>query len=317
MAWLILLWMPIYGAGALLIREVVLRRGRGWPSILLLAIAYEIVEDGIGLQALSSPRLYDAASWGARILGINAPYWEANALYHAVFTVSVPIALTDLLFPAHRARPYLGRTGTAVAAVMAVLGVAVLRLTVPPSQDPGYQAPLPVVLGCLVLVLALVALALRVLPPTHTAPAKPAAPPRLVVLYGASATATLVFFGLSFPVFGQQQPAFTHGLAVLVPMGVTAVTAIACYRFLSRAAARPAWTQRHTLAVVGGALVAHSVGGLVIMARTAVDRVGLVAIIGLTVLGLVVLDRRLRTADITGGGGPAPLGIHALRSRPE
>lgn len=299
MAWLVLLWMPVYGAGVLLIRELVARRGRGWPSILLLALAYELVEDGIGLQALTSPHLYDAASWGARVLGVNLPYLEANAIYHAVFTVCIPITLTNLLFPAHRGRPYLGVPGTVVAAIVAVLGVGLLR-TVSLSEDAGYQAPVPFVLGVAVLVVVLGIVALYVVPPARdraTAPDRAAAPARVPsrgVLFGASGLATLVFFGLSFPVFGARQPAFTQGWLVLVPMALTAVGAVACYRYLTRTAASPAWTPRHTLALIGGALVAHSVGGLVIMAHTTVDRVGLVVIIGLTVGGLLLVDRRLR-----------------------
>ncbi|MFD7311353.1 hypothetical protein [Promicromonospora sp. NPDC059942] len=322
MAWLVLLWMPVYGAGVLLIRELVARRGRGWPSILLLALAYELVEDGIGLQALTSPHLYDAASWGARVLGVNLPYFEANAIYHAVFTVCIPITLTNLLFPAHRGRPYLGVPGTVVAAVVAVLGVGLLR-TVSLSEDAGYQAPAPFVLGVAVLVVVLGIVALYVVPPARgrTAPGDGAAPgdaaapgdpaaapgradvraeagsasvPSRGMLFGASGLATLVFFGLSFPVFGARQPAFTQGWLVLVPMALTAVGAVACYRYLTRTAARPGWTPRHTLALVGGALVAHSLGGLVIMAHTTVDRVGLVVIIGLTVGGLLLVDRRLR-----------------------
>ncbi|MGH4015654.1 MAG: hypothetical protein ACRDSL_17370 [Pseudonocardiaceae bacterium] len=64
MAWAVLALVPIYGAGILLVREAVRRTGRGWPSIVLLGLAYELVEDGIGLQALSSPNLYGAAEWG-------------------------------------------------------------------------------------------------------------------------------------------------------------------------------------------------------------------------------------------------------------
>src|SRR5690606_5648180 len=61
--WLVLpVIVPIYGAGVLLIRELVVRVGGGWPSLLLLGVAYELVEDGIGLQALSSPHMYGAAS---------------------------------------------------------------------------------------------------------------------------------------------------------------------------------------------------------------------------------------------------------------
>ena len=36
LAYLLLLWLPIYGAGVLLIREVVVRTGRGWASIGIL-----------------------------------------------------------------------------------------------------------------------------------------------------------------------------------------------------------------------------------------------------------------------------------------
>ncbi len=135
MAWLVILWVPIYGAGVLAVRELVVRCGRGWPSILLMALAYELLEDGLGLQALTSPHLYDAADWGLRVFGFNAPYWEANVVYHAVFTLAIPIAVTDLLFPLHRGRPYLGRTGLVVSGLVALLGVGVLRGSVPPQED--------------------------------------------------------------------------------------------------------------------------------------------------------------------------------------
>lgn len=292
MAWLVLLWTPVYGAGVLLIRELVARRGRGWPSILVLAVAYELVEDGIGLQALTSPHLYDAASWGARVLGVNLPYLEANLVYHAVFTVCVPIALTNLLFPAHRGRPYLGVPGTVVTAVVAVLGVGLLR-TVSLSEDAGYQAPVAFQAGVAVLVTALGVVALFVLPRPRASGAVAARVPSRTALVVGSGLATLVFVGLSFPLPGARQPAFTEGWAVLVPMAVVAVGAAVCARYLLRVAATPGWTPRHTLALVGGALVAHSVAGLVVMASTPVDRVGLGVIIVLTVVGLLLVDRKL------------------------
>jgi hypothetical protein len=37
---------PMYGGGAIVIREVVRRTGRGWPSIVLLALAYGVLEEG-------------------------------------------------------------------------------------------------------------------------------------------------------------------------------------------------------------------------------------------------------------------------------
>lgn len=293
MAWLVLLWMPVYGAGVLFIRELVARRGRGWPSILLLAVAYELVEDGIGLQALTSPHLYDAASWGLRLFGFNLPYWEANTIYHAVFTLVIPIALTDLLFPRHRGRPYLGRPGTVIAGIVALLGVGVLRVTVPLSEDPGYQVPTPVLLGYAVAVLVLGVLALAVVPPSRPQITEAAVPSR-PWLFTAAGLATLLFFVLTFPMFGAAQPAFTQGAWVLVPMTLAGALAACTVVVVGRMSRSRAWTERHTLALIAGALVAHSVGGLVIMAHTTVDRIGLVAIIVVTGAGVLLLDRRLR-----------------------
>jgi hypothetical protein len=298
MAWLVILWVPIYGAGVLLIRELVVRVGGGWPSILLLAAAYELVEDGIGLQALTSPHLYDAAEWGLRVFGFNAPYWEANLIYHAIFTVAIPIALTNLLFPTHRGRPYLGRLGTAAAGVVAVLGVGVLRVSVPVSEDPGYQAPLPFVLGCVVAVVALGVIALTVVPRLRPIP-NPLRVPSRAWLFGGAGLGVLAFFVLTFPMFGSRQPAFTHGLIVLVPMVAAAGLAAAGYAILRRMNASTTWTERHTLAVIAGALIAHSIGGLVVMAHTTVDRVGLLAIIAITGLATWLLDRRLRRREPT------------------
>lgn len=48
--------LPMYGAGALLIRELVRRSKRGWTSILLLGAAYAIVEEGLALQSFFNPR---------------------------------------------------------------------------------------------------------------------------------------------------------------------------------------------------------------------------------------------------------------------
>ncbi|WP_335986972.1 hypothetical protein [Glycomyces sp. MUSA5-2] len=296
MAWLVLLWIPIYGAGVLLIRELAVRRGRGWPTILLLAVCYELLEDGIGLQALTSPHLYDAADWGARILGFNVPYWFANTGYHAVFTVAIPIALTRLLFPSHRNRPYIGRFGLTSTAIVMALGVLVLRVSVPPSEDPGYQAPLPFVIGCLAVVLVVGVLALTAVPAPDR-PVTDAPVPGLLSLALAAGLATLAFFALTFPAFGARQPAFTEGLWVLLPLAVAAAGIAWGYRTLLRWTDSRRWTDRHTLALIGGALVAHSVGGMVIMAHNAVDRLGLAAIIAVTLLAVFLIDRRLRARE--------------------
>jgi hypothetical protein len=68
---------PLYGGGAVLIREMVRRRGWGYPSVVLLALAYGVFEEGMTTQSLFNPnyadlRLLDPGYIHA--LGIGAPW---------------------------------------------------------------------------------------------------------------------------------------------------------------------------------------------------------------------------------------------------
>jgi hypothetical protein len=299
LAFLVLLWLPVYGAGVLLIRELTRRRGGGWPSLVLLGIAYELVEDGLGLQALTSPHLYGAADWAPRPFGLNTAYWEANAAYHVVFSVLIPIALTDLLFPAHRDRPYLRRGGLVAVAIGAVLGVLLLRVSVPPTEDPGYTAPLWASAGCGLAVLLLGLLALRVLPRRQAHLSLVATRPRIAgapaaPIAGAyGAVAVFGFMALIFPFGGAERPAFTHGLWVLLPMAAAAALALGSVRLVGRWTRAAGWDDRDRVWLIGGALLAHTAFGLIAVVHTLVDRAGLAVIAVLT----VALLRRTRTVD--------------------
>jgi hypothetical protein len=58
----LLLLAPMYGGAAVLIREVVRGRGRGWPSILGTALAYGLVEEGLVTESLFNPEYAPSAS---------------------------------------------------------------------------------------------------------------------------------------------------------------------------------------------------------------------------------------------------------------
>src|SRR5437870_317974 len=45
----------LYGSGAILVRELVRRRGLGWGSILLLGAAYGILEEGLIITSWFNP----------------------------------------------------------------------------------------------------------------------------------------------------------------------------------------------------------------------------------------------------------------------
>jgi hypothetical protein len=120
---------PFYGGGALLIRETARRAGRGWPTIVLLALAYGIVEEAFTTQTLFNPNymhlnlhLLDSAY--IPVLGIGA-WWTVFVLaLHTVWSISVPIALIEATVPRRATTPWLGNWGLAVTAMLFVLGAA-------------------------------------------------------------------------------------------------------------------------------------------------------------------------------------------------
>jgi hypothetical protein len=293
MLWLVLLYVPIYGAGVLLIRELVRRTGGGRASLVAMGLVYGLIEEGLALQSLTSPHLYGAAGWAPRLLGVNTAYTELNLTYHVVFSVVIPIALAESLFPALGPAPYLRRGGLVVTGIVAVLGVALLRASVPPSEDPGYVLPGAALIVIIALVAVLSVVALRFLPrrPSRVRPA--AVVPRPGVAGAVSAVAAFGFLGLLYPFAGARHPAFTHGALVPVPMLAAAVLAVCTGVALWRWTATDRWTSRHRLAAVSGALIAHTVFGVVVNTHTAPDTVGLTVIGVVMTLLLGLLGRRL------------------------
>jgi hypothetical protein len=298
MAWLVVLYVPIYGAGVLVIRELIRRSGGRWASILLMGLAYGLVEEGIALQSLTSPRLYGAARWAPRVLGFNTAYAELNLVYHAVFSVALPIALVELLFRHQGRRPYLSRGGVFATGIVALAGVGLLRVTIPPTADPGYLAPPAALMTFAGVVGALAVIALRGLPGrarhTNARPntASRTAHPRVVgVFCGGCAIA---FFGLLDPFGGATQPAFTHGTWVLLPMLAAAVLAVSAGLLLRRWSTATHWTNRHRLAAITGALVAHTVFGITAKTHTIADALSYSIVAIVMVFLLALLGRRVR-----------------------
>lgn len=317
--WLLLPALVVmYGSGVLLLRELVARAGGGWPSLLVAGLVYELVEDGIGLQALTSPDLYGAAEWGPRVLGFNTTYWESQIGYHTVFSVLIPVLLADLIFPGHRGRPYLRRGGLAVAAAGTAAGVALLRLLIAVPEDPGHQVPLPVVLGVVAAGAVLLFLALRVLPGRTRSPAAPdgrrAPRPVVAALMGGAASAC--FLGLLMPpgLLGWPGAPDRGTWAGFVPMVLAAAVAAGAWWLVRRWYGSAGWTGSHLIWLAGGALIGRTLHA-VVTAPAANDYEwgpsALAVTLGTVMIALMFfllarLDRHVRRCPQPGGAdGPS------------
>jgi hypothetical protein len=221
----LVLLAPMYGGGAILIRELVRRTGRGWPSIVLLALAYGVFEEGIATQSLFDPNYAHA---------------------HTVWSISVPITLTEGLVPGRRTTPWLRTPGLIVATVLFVVG-AVATLAVSYASD-HFLAPWPTLVVVLLIVAALVAVALRLPPARAAGAAKPAPAPApspwIVFVLTLAAGAVFMLGSKVLPTW----PA----VAVVAAEYVAVVWAVLTW---SR---RTGWDHRHRLALAAGALLTYA-----------------------------------------------------------
>ncbi|MGB8982488.1 MAG: hypothetical protein WCC12_11475 [Anaerolineales bacterium] len=126
----ILMLGMLYGSGAVLIREMIVRWGKGWRSLLLLGAAYGIYEEGLMVRSFFDPNWMDLGALGTygRIGGVNWVWTEHLIIFHALISVTASIVFVEILYPDRRAEPWLGPRGLIwnVAALAATLPLGAL-----------------------------------------------------------------------------------------------------------------------------------------------------------------------------------------------
>ncbi|QBD81462.1 hypothetical protein EPA93_38030 [Ktedonosporobacter rubrisoli] len=146
---------PMYGGGALLIREITRRTKRGWPTIILLGAAYAVVEEGLIDQALFSSN-YFGQDFQSLLpipgLGISAYYALTFLVIHTIWSISIPIALVEALVPSRRTTPWLGNIGLCIVGIVFLLGSTINFLN--QLQTQHFLASTPQMLGTIAFILA-------------------------------------------------------------------------------------------------------------------------------------------------------------------
>ncbi|WP_433355888.1 hypothetical protein ACQPYV_02440 [Micromonospora saelicesensis] len=160
---------PMYGGAAILIRETARHLGAGWPTIVLLAAAFGVLQAGLVDQSLFNPDFLDdtqyadtrTAAEATLVPGLDFSLRQAFDYVgnHIVLTICAPIVLIESFLGAdRRLRPWLGRPGLAVVGVLYLLGSLLIFTDI--NDDKGFLAsPLQLIFAAS-LVLALVATAL-------------------------------------------------------------------------------------------------------------------------------------------------------------
>ncbi|GAA1075990.1 hypothetical protein [Nocardiopsis composta] len=245
----LIIFVPLYGAPALLIREAARRFGIGWPGIAALATAAGIMQAGVIDQSLFSLSYRNIDYWSAMTeptliapLGLSAANAVAFIGGHAVWSFCAPIAVMEGIRPDLARRPWLRLPGT-VAAVLLYLAAAgvILFFHLKEESDHASPAQLAGALTAVALLVLFAATAGR-----RRAPAGEGRAPAPPLLCAAALVGGLAF--------DFQPPSWT-GVAFQAVL-LTAVCAGVRY-----AARRPGWRPSHVAALGTGVLAARGITG--------------------------------------------------------
>jgi hypothetical protein len=236
---------PLYGGGALLIRETVRKAGRGWPSILLLGMAYAIFEEAFTTQSLFNPdylKLHLGLLTPAFVpaLGIGGWWtlWMLNV--HAFWSIATPIALIEATVPDRARTPWLGDRGLIVVGCVFLFG-AIASTLVGFKQD-HYLSSLAQFAVSVVVVAGLARLAFVI--PKRTAALEPGWVPSamaigvLSLLFGSAALFVPKDWGWG-------------AVAALLYLDLTVLLLVMVWSL------RSAWGMLHKLGLAAGAALAY------------------------------------------------------------
>ncbi len=291
--WLLVIDTLLYGSGAILIREVARRCHLGWPGVVVLALAYGVVEEGLVLQSLFNPHFPGLESMGSygRIAGVNW-FWAPYVLgLHTVWSITLPIVLTELLFPTLASRPWLGRVGLFLNATVSVL-ICLLLWSAFRSYSHFSASPL-LLISSVLLVVALVSLALWVVPHLKAASGHKTAPKPWLV--GLMALLAAVLFSGMFLFF----PSVPF-VPALLPILVYAVLYAAMMLLIRHWSTQREWNARHRLALTTGALIETMLFGFLLVGRGSLADIILHAVLCVVLLlGLSWIAHTLRAPKVS------------------
>lgn len=252
--WALPMLSLLYGGGALLVRESARRMRLGWPGIVVLALAYAVIEEAFVTQSLFNPnfvglRLLDYGYIPA--LGIGA-WWTVFVLtIHTIWSISVPIALIESFSPDSEQAPWLGPVGLIFTVMLFLAGAFLLYGT---QQQEPFMASSSQLIGAGAAVVILIAASIGIGRSKRlAAPSGKEAPSSLAV----GAAAFLLSSG--FMALAIVHNAIPAALNVAGKLALLAVLAVLLWNWSNR----QGWSGLHRFAAASGLLLTYAWYGFV------------------------------------------------------
>ena len=281
--------VSLYGSGAVIIRELKVCWKKGISSVLLLGAAYGILEEGLLVCSFYNPNWSDLnqlAVYG-RWFDVNWIWTVMLTIYHAVYSITIPITLVELAYSQHQHENWVSKRILKILLVL-LLSVVVLGFFLF-NPLSGYLPPLPHYLLTVLVMILFGYAAYRFPGEWGSHGNKPL--PKVVLMWMIGVVGTLSFF-LGFWLMPTLMP--------LWPIGTLFGPAlILLYIVLLRSYEWKEPTEKHRFALVSGALAFFIVfAPLQELDTTRTDDTAGMSLVGLSFLvGLILLGRHIWSAS--------------------
>ena len=252
--WLLFL-APIYGGAVLLIREFARRHNKGWPTIILLGVAFSLLFEGIVDQMFYNPSYLDLASFEGYALipglGASGSLIQASLMTHTIWSVCVPIMLIEAL-DSQPLRPWLGRMGISFVTIVFLLG-SILGTAVQYEEFDFFISLLQLMLtGGVVLLVCIVAFRIEKMKRVRGTNI-----PSTRQLSVWSFAALSIYWMQSWFLVGTNE--FLAWISILVWLMIVTFLTVRLIRWTRS----EAWTDLHSFALITGAVLCYCWTGFI------------------------------------------------------
>jgi hypothetical protein len=262
-----------YGFGAIICRELTVRWGKGWVSLVLLGVAYGVYEEFIVARSVWDPEwaelgaLRDYSYWR----GVTWTYAEVLIHFHLAISIISSVVVAEILYPDQRHESWVSNRQLAACFVGLLLWIPALWVFNP------FVPPLGAFALSWLMIAGLAFLAWRL--PAQPFPARPGTGTR-PLWYGVAAAVNMTVVFITVFMLPEEAPSWLPSWPVTFGF-VAALDVLAFGLILWWSGNGQAWDDRHKLALVIGMLVFFIVldvfhdldegfGGLSIVAAVAV-----------------------------------------------
>jgi len=137
----LLLLASLYGSGALIMRELKIQWNKGYASLFILGAAYGIIEEGLMVKSFFDPAWMDLGIlciYG-RWLDVNWVWAEWLTIYHAVFSIAIPITFVETAYAEERNKRWIGNKTFVSLSLLLAAVTALGYFALTPYRPPSIQ----------------------------------------------------------------------------------------------------------------------------------------------------------------------------------